>query len=369
MDGIKIGNRMIGATFRTLIVAEIGINHDGQLSQALDLIEAAAEAGADAVKFQLFRADEMYHPDAGHYETASGEQVKIRDVVRALEVPPEWMPTLQERSKHVGLLFFATVTDATSLSLAVEYDLPVYKIASYDISHLPLLNLIARQGKPVILSTAGARLSDIEEAVEAIESCGNSSIALLHCVAKYPAPLDSCNLNVIRTLTYAFPNTVVGYSDHTEDPVVAPVQSVLVGAKIVEKHFTLNKNLPGPDHVFAVDPKGLKQMAKAIREAEAALPDLGGRTLDPLVLGQSRKTTTKIEKPLRNFAYRSIFTTRRLRRGEVLTRSNIAVLRNGQAVPGLHPRYYEMVIQSKCRVTTDVEGYTGLQWDHLLTRA
>lgn len=246
MAHFYIGDRKVGDGAPVFIIAEAGINHDGKLDQALALIDVAKEAGADAVKFQMFQADRMYQKEPGLYETAKGEEVSIFSLVEQMELPPEWLPALLTRCEEKGLMFLSTVCDEESADLLNQTDPPAFKLASYEINHLPLLRHTASFQKPIIFSTAGATIADVHEAYEAITSEQNHQVAIMHCVAKYPAPRAYTNLRVLQTLASAFPEAVIGFSDHSEHPTEAPVAAVKLGAAMIEKHFTVDKTLLRP---------------------------------------------------------------------------------------------------------------------------
>lgn len=369
MAQMMVGARALGGRNPVYIVAEVGINHDGRLDRALEMIRVAAGAGADCVKFQLFRAAGMYQPGAGLYRPASGGAVPIYDLMRALEVPLDWIPRLMEACRGEGVDFLTTVCDEAVLAALDPWPVQAFKVASCEISHLPLLRELGRRGRPVILSSGAAHLGDIEEALAALGSGGGTAAAVLHCVASYPTPPDQCNLKVLQTLALAFPDCLVGYSDHSEDPARAPRQAVALGAKLIEKHFTLDTSLPGPDHGFAVDPGGLRAMVRAVRATEAAM--LAGETVpvDLPLLGTSAKGTLELESGLRRFAYRTLYATADIQAGEVLTAGKVAVLRCGEGEPGLHPRHYDLVACGAVRASRPIPADSPITWDCLLTPA
>jgi len=369
MAQVKIGRKHLGGQNPVYIVAEVGINHDGKLDQALEMIRVAADAGADCVKFQLFRAAGMYQRKAGAYRTASGGSVDIYDLMEALEMPIDWVPRLMEACDQEGVQFLTTVCDEIVLAGLDAYAMPAFKVASYEISHLPLFRELGKRGKIVIFSSGAANLGDIEEALAAIRSGGEATAILLHCVASYPTPPEHCNLNVIRTLNLAFPDCIVGYSDHSEDPVRAPRQAVALGAMLIEKHFTLDKTLPGPDHSFAVDPDGLRNMVQAIRQTESAMRAGHPIPQDVALLGSSAKTTQELEASLRRFAYRTLFSTDAIAAGEIITADKVGVLRAGEGAPGLHPRHFDLITSGTVRASRAISAHSPITWDSLLTLA
>lgn len=347
------------------LVAEAGINHDGRLDQALAMIAAAARAGVDAVKFQLFRAAGMYRPGAGTYRTAGGGTVDIYELMARLELPMAWIPRLMAACRDEGVDFFTTVCDEQVLAALDPYPVPCYKVASYEISHLPLFEALGRRGKPVVFSTGGATLGDVEEALEALSRGGTAPATLLHCVASYPTPPEQADLRVLETLRLAFPHCTVGYSDHTEDPVACPSAATLLGARLIEKHFTLDRNLPGADHSFAVDPPGLAALVRAVRETEAAMAAGRAPAPDPRLLGSSARRTSGLEAPLRAFAYRTLHTLAPIAAGAPFTRDNLGALRAGHGEPGIHPRHHRTLVDRGVKAPRALQAGEPVTWDLL----
>lgn len=366
MNRIKVGGKFVGENEPVLIIAEAGINHDGDFNQALKLIDIASEAKADVVKFQLFRANKMYSKTAGEYITAKGSKESIISLLKNVELPHEWIPKLIEYCKLKNIGFLCTVCDEESGDVLDNFGVDAFKMASYAITHIPLLKYVARENKPIIFSSAGATLSEVDEAVRTIKSEGNDKIALMHCIAKYPAPLDACNMNILDTFKYAFPDLIIGYSDHTEHPTKAPVAAVLKGAKIIEKHFTLDKSLPGADHSFAVDGKGLKEMVQAIREAENKLTNNQELQIDPCILGTSEKKVLEIEQYTRKFAYRCVIATTDIEKGDYISKYNTAILRPGENERGIEPKYYEMILNNKVKVNKRILEGHPIKWQDIL---
>jgi len=343
MNRIKIGERWIGDGEPVYIVAEAGSNHNGDLEQALKLIDVAAEAGANAVKFQHFKAAKLYPKSAGESDYLKISR-PIYDIIQEMETPDEWVPTLADRCKTRGVAFLSSPFDEDSADLLNPY-VPAFKIASYEMTHVPLLRHIARKRKPLIVSTGAANLDEVLHAVELIRAEGNNEIVLLQCTAKYPAPPESINAKAIVSLREAT-GLLTGLSDHSRDPILAPVVAVSLGACLIEKHFTLSNRLPGPDHGFAIEPYELKALVQRVREAER-------------VLGHGRKETLSEEQELRGFARRSIFATRTIAAGETLSAENIAVLRCGKLAFGLLPEDLDNVIGR--RVARTIRAETAIR--------
>lgn len=328
MNAVSIAGRPVGAGHPCFIIAEAGSNHNGSLDQAKRLIDVAAQAGADAVKFQLFRAEKLYPRKAGRSDYLRTER-SIYDIVADMEMPYEWLQELSDHCKERGLIFLASVFDEESVDRLDPY-VPAYKVASYEMTHLPLVRYIARKGKPVIIATGTATLEEVRETVGAFTETGNRSLLLMQCTAAYPAPMEALNVRAIVTLRDAF-QVPVGLSDHSRDPLVGPVAATALGANLLEKHFTLSNRLPGPDQPFAVEPEELTQMIQAVRRTEKAL-------------GDGRKVVQEPERELRSFARRQIFAAKDIQPGEPLTAGNLAVLRRGKLPEGLEPRHYQEIL-------------------------
>ena len=331
MNPVTLGPRRIGPGEPCYVIAEAGSNHNGRLEQALQLIDVAADARADAVKFQLFRAERLYPKTAGVSAYLQNPR-PIYEIIADMEMPYEWLPVLADACRARGIEFLVSVFDEDSAD-RVDPFVNAFKIASYEMTHLPLLRHVAAKGKPVIMSTGTATLDEVAESVRAFRETGGRDLVLMQCTAAYPAALDALNVRAIATLRDRF-NVPVGFSDHSRDPVVAPVAAVACGACVLEKHFTLGNALEGPDHRFAVEPAELRSMVRAVRDAEAAL-------------GSAAKTVAPVEEELRAFARRSIFARRPITKGEIFGTHNIAVLRCGQHEPGLPPASYEAVLGRK----------------------
>ena len=318
---ISIGARRVGPGSPCYVIAEAGSNHDGKLDQALRLIDAAAEAGADAVKFQNFRAAGLYPPNARQSDYL-GDPRSIYEIIRAMEMPPAWLPRLHEHATARGLAFLSSTFDEASVDL-VDPFVDAFKCASYEMTHTPLLQDMARRGKPVLLSTGTATLPEVGAAIAAARATGNEALVVLQCTASYPAPLESLDVRALVTMRETF-DVLTGLSDHSREPFVAAMTAVALGAVVIEKHFTLDRRLPGPDHPFSIEPDELGEMVRHVREVERAL-------------GTGRKEVHAVEGELRGFARRSIFSTRPIAAGEAFSRESTAVLRCGKLPAGLEP--------------------------------
>ena len=337
-EHIEIAGKAIGKGHPCFIIAEAGsnfrISEDPKINfkQALKLIDIAADAKADAVKFQLYRAQKLYLKNSGNADYI-GKEKSIFDIIKEMELPHEWLPRLKEKCDKRKIIFLCSPFDEESADQLEKVDMPAYKIASYCITHEPLLRHIAKKGKPIIMSTGASTEKEIRRAVEIIEQEGNYRYCLMQCTTKYPAPMETINLRTIPSLMKKF-GVPVGLSDHSRIPHVAPLGAVALGAKLIEKHYTTDNGLPGPDHGFAILPHELENMVKDIRNLEKAL-------------GNETKGILKEEMELYDFARSYIYAKRNIKKGEVYSPANIIVLRKGKREKGLEPSYYKYVLGKK----------------------
>ena len=319
---------------KTLIIAEAGVNHNGDLALARQLIDVAAEAGADLVKFQTFSADRLVtaHASKADYQTKTTDAGESQHaMIRRLELTRDMHEALIAHCTSRRIQFFSTGFDPESIDLLVELGLDCFKIPSGEITNLPYLRHVGRYGKPVILSTGMATLGEIEAALAVLEQAGTprDRITVLHCNTEYPTPMADVNLRAMLTIRDAF-GVAVGYSDHTAGIEVA-IAAVALGATVIEKHFTLDRNLPGPDHKASLEPDELKAMVMAIRNIEQALGD-----------GIKRPSASEAKnKPI---ARKSLVAASAIRAGEVFSEANITVKRPGT---GLSPMRWDDVLGRK----------------------
>ena len=317
---------------KVYVIAEAGSNWrmgtvKRDLAMAHALIDVAIEAGADAVKFQTYKPESVYVSNAGHSDYLSDVGIKenIQDIFADLSMPYEMLSELADYSKRGGIDFMSTPFSPSDFA-AIDPFVSIHKIASYEISHVHLLRLAARSGKPLILSTGASNEEDIAWAVETFQAEGGRDLCLLQCTAKYPAPMSSLNMKTIPWLRQRF-GVSSGLSDHSREPTVAPVMAVALGARVIEKHYTLDNRLPGPDHSFALTPAELSRLVQKVRMAEEAL-------------GDGIKQVLKVERELASYARRGLQATRKIQTGETLNEgNNFEVLRPGQQKLGLHPRH------------------------------
>jgi N,N'-diacetyllegionaminate synthase len=334
-SSINIGHKQVGPGHPAFIIAEAGVNHNGDLEMARQLVEVAAAAGADAVKFQTFRAEAVASPNApkAQYQLEATDRSETQlEMLRRLELSPQAHREIKEHCQKNGIIFLSTPFDEEAADLLEELDVPAFKISSGDVTNLPLLEHVARKGKPVILSTGMSDIEEVSQAVQTIREAGCKDLVLLQCVSNYPANPADVNLRAMHTMAMEF-SVPVGYSDHTEG-IEAVLAAVAVGACIVEKHFTLNRNLPGPDHKASLEPGELASMIAAIRKVEAAL-------------GDGRKVRAAGEADTARAARRSLTAARDISAGTLLTRGMIAVQRPGT---GLSPAMLSSLVGRRVRV-------------------
>jgi len=333
---------------KVFIIAELSANHNQSLEIALRTISAAKEAGADAIKIQTYTADTLtLDCDNEYFKIKNGtiwDGKTLYELYKQAYTPWEWHEELKEYAEKLGLVFFSTPFDFTAVDFLEKMDVTIYKIASFEIFDIPLIRYTASKGKPVIISTGLAELEDIEEAVKACRSEGNDNYALLKCTSEYPAPIEAANLNTIADMAKRF-NCTAGLSDHTTG-ISVPVTAVALGAKIIEKHFILDKNLGGPDSSFSIEPAEFAQMVKFIREAEKACGKVNYKLSDKV-------------KGNRVFA-RSLFVVKDIQAGEEFTKENVKSIRPGY---GMHPKYYYEIIGKKSRM--DIKRGTPFKKDFI----
>ena len=330
-----IGARRIGGGAPCFVIAEAGVNHNGDPALAAALVDAAADAGADAVKFQTFAADRLTTaaaPKADYQRARTGDSDSMREMLRKLELPPDAHRTLQQRCAARGMMFLSTPFDEHSADLLDDLGVPAFKVPSGEITNTLLLDHIARKGRPLLMSTGMATLDEVRCAVDTVRRAGNDALALLQCTSAYPAPIERANLRSIATLaeTFAVP---VGYSDHTLGTTAA-FAAVALGASIVEKHLTTDRTLAGPDHAASLEPQEFAALVRGVRDVEAAL-------------GDGVKAPAPEEHAIAAVARRSLVAARQLRAGETLTREMVAAKRPGT---GLAPATLPQFVGRRLRV-------------------
>ena len=363
----NLDNIIFGNLARTFVIAEAGSNHDGDFKQAKKLIDIAVDSGADAVKFQIFKAEKLYHKNVGMIDVPGGK-IDFFNFLKNMEMPVAWIPELKKYCDERNIEFLFSVFDIQSVEYIREYGVGTIKIASPELNYVELFEECAKLNKPIIFSTGISKLGDIEQSIEIIEKY-HSNYAILHCITAYPASNEQCNLNVIKTLRQCFEHPV-GLSDHTMDFMHVPPLAVALGATIIEKHFTISRELSGPDHKFALEPNELKIMINEIRRVEAMnnegkIDFINSTPNSEIIRGKSRKNIADDEKILYEYDRRSIISIKDIEIGEEITNDNVDILRAERNItPGLEPKYLNILLNKK--VNKKILSGTGINWEHLL---
>ncbi len=342
---IKIGDFIISNRSRTFIIAELSANHGHDINIAKATIKAAKESGADAIKVQTYTADTLtIDCDNTYFRLDSGtiwDGRTLYDLYSEAYTPWKWQKELMDYATSLGLIFFSTPFDRTAVDFLEDLEVPVYKVASFEIMDIPLIEYMASKGKPMIMSTGVASLSDIEEAVDACRRMGNEEIVLLKCTSSYPAKIEDANLLTMPNMKETF-GVEVGLSDHTLG-ITVPIVSIALGAKVIEKHFILDKTIGGPDSSFSLEPKEFKEMVAAVRDAEQALGSvdysMNEKKLSSRILG------------------RSLFVVEDMKSGELFTEKNVRSIRPSNGLP---PKYFNEIMgrTSLC----NIKKGTPLNW-------
>lgn len=313
---------------KTLIIAEAGVNHNGSFDIACELIKAAKNAGADCIKFQTFKSEKLvstYAHTADYQKKTTGEASQL-DMLKGLELSYDHFMKLKDYSDKLGICFISTPFDLESISFLNSIDIPFWKIPSGEVTNLPYLVAIANTKKPVIMSTGMCEIDEIRAAVKVLRDNGSTDISLLHCNTEYPTPYRDVNLKVIRTMKEEF-GLEIGYSDHTNG-IEVPIAAVAMGASIIEKHFTINRNMEGPDHKVSLEPDMLAQMIVCIRHIEDAI-------------GSPQKCPTMSEKKNIYVVRKSIVAQKNIKKGDILTEDNITIKRPGYGISPM--KWYEIL--------------------------
>jgi N-acetylneuraminate synthase len=343
IETIKIGNIKVGPDHPCYIIAEIGSNFDGSLQKAKKLIKLAKDCGANAVKFQSFKTDLLLSKNG--FDKKNAFQAKWKKSVwktyQDAEFPRKWHKILNDFSKKNSIQFFTSPWDFEAVELLKELDVPVIKIGSGDITYFEMLKRVGKTGKPIILATGASNMKEVEDAVKIIKSTGNKKIILLHSVVQYPSPIQEANLNALETLRKKF-NLNVGYSDHSPGSLIV-LSSVVLGAKIIEKHFTIDPKSMGPDHPHSMDPKSFKKMIDNIRTIEKSM-------------GDGKKNPVHSENETRIIQRRGIWTVNGIKKGEKISEENIKALR---PFSGISASKYEKIIGKKA--TRNLKAHYALK--------
>ena len=343
-SAVSIGKRRVGDGHPCYVIAEIGSNHNQDFSLACKSIDAAADAGVDAVKFQTFRAADHYSKKSPGFDYLDNKDT--HELIRALELDRSWQEKLQRHAESRGVSFFSSPCDSDAISGLAKLDVPAYKVASFDLTDDVLIGEMAAVGKPLILSTGMATWADIQFAIDACKKAGNHEIVLLQCTSLYPAPIHLSNLQAMATMRGAF-GTLVGYSDHTMGGHIV-LSAVAMGACVIEKHFTLDRSLPGPDHRFAMQPQELAELMKQIRDIESAIGD-------GIKNGPRHEELEMAEK-----GRRSLHALQPIKEGERITAEKLVAKRPGLGIP---PAMRDYVIGRIARHDIDTDDW--ITWDML----
>ncbi len=343
---IAIGNHRLSKDAGTYVIAEMSGNHNQDFGRAKELIYAAKESGADAIKIQTYTADTItLDCDDPCFQITQGtlwDGMTLHKLYEQAYTPWDWQPKLQEIANEAGLDFFSSPFDFTSVDFLEKMNVPAYKIASFEITDIPLIRKVAKLGKPVIISTGIAKMADIELALNTCKEAGNNDVILLKCCSAYPTPYEDINLRTMVNMAETF-DCVVGLSDHTMGDAVA-VASVAMGAKVIEKHMTLRRADGGVDSAFSMEPEEFKQMVDHIRIVEKAMGKVTYELSDKQIAEREHA--------------RSLFIAQDMKAGDVLTETNMRSVRPGD---GLHTKYYDELLGKKVR--KDVKLGTPLSWD------
>ncbi len=341
---MKIDNFIINQNSPVFIIAELSANHNGSLETAIETVKAAKRAGANAIKLQTYTPDTITlnsnKPDFVIKDTIWNGK-RLYDLYKEAYTPWHWHKAIFEAAKQEELVCFSSPFDKSAVDFLEELNTPAYKIASFEITDVELIEYVAKTNKPIIISTGIAELEDIELALKTCKSVGNNNIALLKCTSSYPAPIEEANMIMVKDLSKRF-GVISGLSDHTIGSTV-PIVATTLGAKIIEKHFILDRSIGGPDASFSMNETEFKEMVKAVREAEKAI-------------GNIDYALTEKQKKGKDFS-RSLYVSKNITKGEVFTEKNIKSVRPGF---GLHPKHLKEIIGKKAN--TNIEEGTPMQW-------
>lgn len=348
MKAISIGQRLVGEGHPSFIIAELSANHNGSIKNAIDTIRAAKRAGADCIKFQTFTADTItLDSRKDDFKITQGtlwDGQYLHDLYKEAYTPWEWHEELFRVAKEEGLICFSSPFDKTAVDFLETLNVPAYKIASFEITDIPLIEYVASKGKPVIISTGIAEKEDIELALDACRRMGNNDIALLKCTSSYPAPINEANMCMVKDLAERY-NVISGLSDHTMGATV-PVVATAFGGKIIEKHFIVDRAIGGPDASFSMNEAEFAEMVKAVREAEQAI-------------GIVDYSLTEKQAKGKDFS-RSLYIVKDVKKGDIITEENVRSIRPGF---GMHPKHYKDILGKQ--INQDLEKGTSFSTEYL----
>jgi len=349
MNEILIDKCKIGNNFPIFLIAEAGVNHNGKISLAKKLIDVAVEANVDAIKFQTFKTKEVFitsTPKPQYQISNEKDKESFDEMARKFEFSEKDFKNLKKYCDDKGIIFLSTPYGASSVELLESLNVPAFKISSGDLNNYPLLKLIGSKNKPILLSTGMATLKEVKETVSFLSKQGSKNLIIFQCTTNYPAEYEELNLNVIDTFLKEFQNYIIGFSDHSKG-IEASIGAAAKGVKVIEKHFTLDKEMEGPDHQASLNPGELKEWVKSIRIIEKSL-------------GTYSKFPTASEKNIAKIARRSIVSLKDLNIGHVITIQDIGVKRPGTGIP---PKFFDDIVGKK--VKNFIENDTIITWDDL----
>jgi len=347
MKEFFIENKKIGENSPIFLIAEAGVNHNGKLSIAKKLVDIASDAKVDAIKFQTFKAEKLMletTSKADYQKKQSNDTENFYQMIKKYELSKEEFYELNDYCEEKKIIFLSTPFDDVSVEWLDEIGVSAFKIGSGDMNNLPLLELICSKGKPILLSSGMATLEELKESVNFLKSNGVKKIVIFQCTTNYPASYEEVNLNVINTFLREFPDLIIGFSDHTLG-IESSIGAAAKGVKVIEKHFTLDKNMDGPDHQASMDPKDLKNWVRSIRNLENAL-------------GSYEKIPSRNELEIAKIARKSIVSIRDINKGQILTEKDISIKRPGIGIP---PKYYMEIIGKK--VNKSIPKDSILKWE------
>ena len=349
MTEIKINGRKVGNNCPIFLIAEAGINHNGKLSLAKNLVKIASKAKVDAIKFQTFITDDLLLKSTSKVEyqkKSTDANENLYEMIKKYELNHQDFKLIKKYCIKRGITFLSTPFDESSVEFLEELKIPAYKVSSGDMNNFPLLKLICSKNKPILLSTGMATIEEVKESIDYIKKNGIKDIVIFQCTSNYPAFLEEINLNVIDTFKKEFPDAIIGFSDHSLG-IEASIGAAAKGVKIIEKHFTIDKEMEGPDHIASLNPEELIIWAKSIRILEK-------------MLGSSQKNPSIAEIEIAKVARKSIVTIKDLKKGDILKRSNIGIKRPGY---GISPINFEKIIGKK--VSKDLPKDYIISWEDI----
>jgi len=343
--GINIGGHIIAKDSKPFIIVEAGINHNGQIEMAFEMIKVARKAGADCIKFQTFKAEEFVgDPTQSYTYKSQGKEVteSMLEMFKRYEFSREEWFSIKKKCDEEGIIFLSTPQNVSDLNLLLEIGVEAIKVGSDDFTNIPLLKNYAQTGLPLMVSCGMSDLAEVYQALEAIGSLDGYPTVLMLCTSQYPTPPENVNLYKLKTLGSAFPMVILGFSDHTQGPLASSL-AVAMGAKVFEKHFTLDHNLPGPDHWFSEDPAGIREWVSSIRKSW-------------MMMGALIRPTSK-EREMRLLARRSVTALIDIESGMILTEKNITLKRPGTGLP---PSVYKSLLG--CKAIKKITKNSSLKW-------